>query len=105
MGRTLEELQSHEKEVRGQGFRKRRNAHGQAKTITKEFFQWWDRKGVKRDGDTCIKCREPRAVKPNGSKSQFCQSHLVAHREGQRRRLGFKRRNVNSASYQFDQAG
>lgn len=114
VGRTLEELRQQEPEMRAVGFRKRRNGQGQATTVTKEFFQWWDRVGSRsnwtetqqerKSKGLCVKCGQPAALKRNAKTSQFCLKHLTQHRERQRARLGFKRRYTGSTSYQTESA-
>lgn len=84
-GRTLDELRSYEPEMRAAGFRKRRNAHGQAATTTREFFQWWDRKGTasksaRHAAGKCIRCGAAVARSQRGV-SQWCRDHLVQYRE------------------------
>lgn len=99
VGRTLEELRSYESQLRAAGFRKRRGACGRAKTTVGEFFQWWDRIPKATANNICVKCKEPRARKKNGSFSWYCLKHLVELRERQRVRLGFRRRYTGASSY------
>lgn len=121
VGATVEELRSYDKMLRAAGFKKRYGASGQS-PATKEFYQWWDktmknnnnakqqsqREASRRSGGLCIKCGEraaPSTRKNANGSSQYCVAHLVAHREYQRTRFNYKRRNSGSASYRIQQAG
>lgn len=118
VGCTLEELRQREREMRAAGFRKRRNGSGQAKTTTKEFYQWWDRvrtiKKVSRQREyqiklraqhRCIVCGQPAApsTRNKDGYSQYCIKHVISQREYMRKYSGAKVRYPSCPSYQLEQ--
>ena len=118
VGRTLEELRQQEPEMRAAGVRKRRNGQGKAATVTKEFFQWWDRitktnannwpqrtRQIKlRAEHRCIICGQPATPSPRTKDgfSQYCARHLIAQRERGRKYHGSKVRYLSSFSYRLE---